>query len=66
MNQELPGFRQLPRRCGNCSHAVRTAALDGTVVACVKRLEYHCADRIPDCGHYQSAINLSELDGGND
>ena len=47
MNQDVPESR-LPRRCGNCHHAVRTATLDGSIVACVARLEYHCADRIAD------------------
>ena len=36
MNQDVPESR-LPRRCGNCHHAVRTATLDGSIVACVAR-----------------------------
>jgi hypothetical protein len=54
MNQDVPESR-LPRRCGNCHHAVRSTALDGSVVACIIRLEYQCADRIPDCGNFRPA-----------
>ncbi len=54
MNQDVPESR-LPRRCGNCHHAVRTTTLDGSIVACVARLEYHCADRIADCGEFRPA-----------
>lgn len=59
MNQDVPESR-LPRRCGNCHHAVHTATLDGSIIACVARLEYHCADRVPDCGHFVPADHLNE------
>ena len=52
----------LPRRCGNCRHAVRSASLDGTIVACLIHLQYHCADRVPDCASYCPALNPAEFD----
>jgi hypothetical protein len=39
---------------------VHTATLDGSIIACVARLEYHCADRVPDCGHFVPADHLNE------
>lgn len=65
MNQDVPESR-LPKRCGNCHHAARSSVLDGSVVACIVRLEYHCADRVPDCGHYRPANWLAEEQSGND
>jgi hypothetical protein len=64
MNQDVPESR-LPRRCGNCRHAVRSTALDGSVIACIVLLEYHCADRISDCGSYRPPDEAPE-DEGND
>jgi len=59
MNQDAPESR-LPRRCGNCRNAVRSTALDGSVIACIVLLEYHCADRIA-CPQLAVMLNLIHL-----
>jgi len=66
MSAEHPVVRLTPRRCGNCRHAARTAALDGGLVTCVIRLEYQCVDRVPDCGDYLPADRGGEWEPGED
>ncbi len=63
MNHDVLPSSALPRRCGNCHHAMRTGAFEGTIVACLALLEYHCADRIPECSHYRPATGGAGPEG---
>lgn len=65
MNQDVPKSR-LPKRCGNCRHAVKTASFDGSPVACIVRLEYHSADRSPDCQQYHAVDYIQDVDDSED
>jgi len=65
MNQDVPA-PHLRRRCGNCHHSVRSETLDASMVACVVRLEYHCADHAPDCAHFHPAVKSCDEESGED
>lgn len=57
MNHDIPPAFLPSRRCGNCHHAARTGAFDGTIVTCLARLEYQCADHIADCSQYHPSAD---------